>query len=111
MSPPKPPLPGLLGPWIQGAWQPPGAGSATLPVVDPATAEVLAQLAADSPKTVAAAVAAARETFQAGTWSRRSIAQRQQVLRSFLKVIGEGRLQDSEPRNLPVEALPLGRLR
>jgi len=49
-------------------------------VVDPATGEVLARVAAAGPEDVDAAVGAARRSYEAGDWRRASAAERARVL-------------------------------
>lgn len=55
-------------------------GAQTLPVIDPSSAETVAELAVAERATVDAAVSAARRRFEAGDWSRAPIEQRQSVL-------------------------------
>ncbi|MFC7344245.1 aldehyde dehydrogenase [Saccharopolyspora griseoalba] len=52
----------------------------TFPTVDPATGRTLAEVAECGPADVDAAVAAARERFESGTWSCASPAERKRVL-------------------------------
>ena len=73
-------IPTVIGPFIDGAWRTPGSSARLLPVINPATEEIIAQLAEDDAASVANAVAAASRAFRAGLWSRRSVAERKAVL-------------------------------
>ena len=65
--------------YIDGQWRTERAGH-TLEVVSPATEAVVATLREADGDEVDAAVSAARRAFDAGTWSRASVADRQRVL-------------------------------
>jgi betaine-aldehyde dehydrogenase len=72
--------------YIDGRWQP-AADGATIPVINPATEEVMAQVAAGGAAEVEAAVAAAKRAFR--SWRRTTGAERA----AFLRVIA-GRVRD-----------------
>ncbi len=57
--------------------------------INPATGEVIASVAAANGKDVDAAVAAARRSFRAGTWSRMAPRARMEVLYRFTQLIDE----------------------
>ena len=57
--------------------------------VNPATGETIASVAAANANDVDAAVAAARHTFRAGTWSRIAPRERMEVLYRFTRLIDE----------------------
>ena len=80
------------GLYIDGRWVAPAAGG-TLPVVDPATEQVIAHVAAAGAADVDAAVKAARRAFDDGPWPRLSGAGRAAVLRRIAAGIRE-RLED-----------------
>ncbi|MEK8029149.1 aldehyde dehydrogenase family protein [Pseudaquabacterium rugosum] len=82
-------LPDFLGKprlqhFIDGRWVDSADGQ-TLPTRNPATGEVLAQLARGGAAEVDTAVAAARRAFE-GPWSRFTPAQRQQVMMRFIEL-------------------------
>lgn len=56
------------------------ADASTFSSVDPATTRVITEVSSCSAVDVDRAVAAARRTFEAGTWSRRGAAERKRVL-------------------------------
>ena len=64
--------------FINGEWRAPAAGQ-TIPVVNPATEEVIAEVASAQADDVDAAVAAARAALQ-GPWSRLSARERGRLL-------------------------------
>ncbi|MFL1386739.1 aldehyde dehydrogenase family protein [Pseudomonas tritici] len=72
--------------YINGCWAPP-AVPASLPVVNPATEEVVAEVARGSAEDVDRAVAAARAAFPA--WSARSVESRAQILGKIHELILE----------------------
>jgi betaine-aldehyde dehydrogenase len=65
--------------WIDGERVPARDGR-VFPVVNPATGEVLAQVAQGGPEDVNAAVKAARRSFEQGEWRRATAAERARVL-------------------------------
>ncbi|QSP93933.1 aldehyde dehydrogenase [Marinobacter salinisoli] len=65
--------------YINGRFQPSASGE-TFPSINPATEEVLAEVASCDQADVDLAVTAARKAFQAGVWSRKSPAERKAVL-------------------------------
>ncbi|HEX9942692.1 MAG TPA: aldehyde dehydrogenase family protein [Thermoanaerobaculia bacterium] len=67
------------GLWIDGKSVPARSGRSA-PVLNPATGEVLAQVAQGGPEDVGAAVAAARRSFEQGEWRRATAAERARVL-------------------------------
>ncbi|MBW8127464.1 MULTISPECIES: aldehyde dehydrogenase family protein [Pseudomonas] len=72
--------------YINGRWTPP-AVPASLPVVNPATEEVVAEVARGSAEDVDRAVAAARAAFP--EWSARSVESRAQILGKIHELILE----------------------
>src|ERR671914_1533836 len=81
--------PGML---IDGKEQP-AAGGDTMPVINPATAEVIAEVPAGDAEDVDIAVRAARRAFDQGPWSRMSRPDRARILHRFADGIEE-RLDD-----------------
>jgi acyl-CoA reductase-like NAD-dependent aldehyde dehydrogenase len=71
---------------IGGNWHQAASG-ATLPVHDPATGEQIATIAAGGRTDVAAAVAAARESFDSGRWSRLAPSHRGRILWKLAELI------------------------
>ena len=63
--------------YIGGQWQP--AGSHLLPIVNPATEEVVAQLSEADASETAAAVAAAQASWKSGAWARLGAADKRRV--------------------------------
>ena len=61
----------------------------SLPVIDPASERVIAELACAGPTLVDAAVGAARDAFEAGAWRNRPVPERQGVLRAVAAAIRE----------------------
>ena len=59
--------------YIDGKWH---ESADTYPVRNPATGEVLAQVAQAGPEDVGAAVAAAKRSFERGDWRRAAPAER-----------------------------------
>jgi 4-(gamma-glutamylamino)butanal dehydrogenase len=87
------PLPEDAGPlpihneaYIDGAFAPAASGR-SMPVHNPATGAVVADVAACGPEDVDRAVAAARDVFERGEWSRAHPAVRRRVLTRFAKLI------------------------
>lgn len=74
--------------WIDGKWCKAISGS-TYPVSNPATGEVLAQMAACQSEDVELAVAAARRTFDQGVWSQQHPSARKEVLKKLAGLIRE----------------------
>ncbi|HEY7940828.1 MAG TPA: aldehyde dehydrogenase family protein [Candidatus Limnocylindrales bacterium] len=74
------------GNWIDGRWQAP-AGGAWLEVEDPADATPFSRIPASADADVDLAVAAARRTFQAGTWSRITPSERGRVMWTLASLI------------------------
>ena len=76
------------GSWIDGS---PivGPDDKPLAVMNPATGQQLATIAAASAATVNAAVEAAVESFHSGTWSRRAAGEREEILRRLAALIDE----------------------
>lgn len=74
--------------YIGGAFVP-AAGGETFESLNPATGEVIAEVAACSTQDVDAAVAAARSVFEAGTWSRRHPTARREVLLRLAALLEE----------------------
>src|SRR5436309_7954505 len=67
------------GLWIDGERVPARSGQSA-PVLNPATGEVLAQVAQAGPDDMDAAVAAARRSWEKGDWRRATVAERARVL-------------------------------
>ncbi|MGX5851140.1 aldehyde dehydrogenase [Mesorhizobium sp. PL10] len=65
----------------------------TYPTINPATGKVLADLPAGSAADVNSAVAAARQAFEDGRWSKLTPANRKQVLLRLASVIEENALE------------------
>ena len=80
------PLPIHTRAYIDGAFVPAASG-ATMPTHDPATGAVIAEVAACGEADIDAAVAAARDVFERGEWSRAHPAHRRRVLTRFAKLI------------------------
>jgi betaine-aldehyde dehydrogenase len=74
--------------YIDGRWQPPADG-ATIPVINPATEEVIAQVAAGGAQDVELAVAAAKRAFR--SWRRTTGAERATFLRAIAGRVRERR--------------------
>ncbi|WDZ79389.1 aldehyde dehydrogenase family protein (plasmid) [Ensifer adhaerens] len=72
--------------FIDGQWTAPADGS-TLPVIDPATEEVIHHIAAAGAAEAEAAVRAAREAFDNGPWPRLSGKERARYLRAMARGI------------------------
>jgi aldehyde dehydrogenase (NAD+) len=68
--------------YVDGAWRPASDGG-TLVVHNPATGDVVGEVAEASVADVEAAIVAARRAFDEGPWPRLSVTERQQVLRAF----------------------------
>ena len=76
--------------FIDGTFRPARSGC-TFASVNPATGEALAEVAACGEEDVDLAVAKAREAFQDGRWSRRSPAERKDVLVHLARLIHRNR--------------------
>jgi betaine-aldehyde dehydrogenase len=74
--------------YIDGRWQP-AADGATIPVINPATEEVIAHVAAGGAPEVERAVAAANRAF--GSWRRTTGAERAAFLGAIAGRVREGR--------------------
>ncbi|MBB1271349.1 aldehyde dehydrogenase [Psychromonas sp. SR45-3] len=72
--------------WIDGQWHTPTGGE-TYAVTNPATGEVIVNMAACQQDDVDLAVAAAKRTFDAGVWSMTSPAHRKAVLKKLADLI------------------------
>jgi aldehyde dehydrogenase (NAD+) len=72
--------------YIGGEWVDP-ASDAEVPVINPATEEVIAQVPQGSVADVDRAVAAARDAFDAGPWPRMSPRERSDVLTRFVQCV------------------------
>jgi succinate-semialdehyde dehydrogenase / glutarate-semialdehyde dehydrogenase len=70
--------------YVDGAWTPAGAGG-TIPVSNPATGEILAQVANLEPGDARAAIEAAAAAFPA--WSAKTAKERAAVLRRWFELI------------------------
>ena len=67
----------------------PASGGATVPIEDPATGEVFSAIPAGTAEDIAAAVRAARASFQRGDWSRADPSHRGRVLWELARRIRE----------------------
>ena len=67
----------------------PAASGRTYTSLNPATGQPLAEIASCDSVDVNAAVRAARKAFEQGVWSRRSPAERKQVLLKFAELVEE----------------------
>lgn len=74
--------------YINGQWTPVSSGE-TFDVINPATSEVAAKVAKASIEEVNLAVENARQTFESGVWSGKTVAERAQVLVQFSQKIIE----------------------
>lgn len=74
--------------WIDGQWHMP-AGGETYEVTNPATGELIVNMAACQQEDVDLAVAAAKRTFDSGIWSMTSPAHRKGVLKKLADLIRE----------------------
>lgn len=75
---------GAAGIYVGGAWR---TTSATFEDVDPSTEEAFASAPDASVADVEAAVAAARTSFDEGTWSRRNLADRAKALTQLTEAL------------------------
>ncbi|KPV39362.1 aldehyde dehydrogenase family protein [Alicyclobacillus ferrooxydans] len=78
--------------FIDGAWSPSESGE-WFEVTNPATGQPSAQVAKAGVSDVNRAVQSARDAFESGVWSRRSPAERAQVLVAFAQKIAENAQQ------------------
>lgn len=85
---------------IGGSWRP-GEGENTFEVIEPATSEVMAQVAIGTPADVDSAVKAARKAFESGAWSKMAASARARVLYRIAELIRSnlGDLSRLEARN------------
>jgi acyl-CoA reductase-like NAD-dependent aldehyde dehydrogenase len=74
------PIPELVTSIVDGRGVPPRAGGFDIPVVNPATEQVIARLREADAADVDAAVRAARVAFDAGPWPRMTLDERKDVL-------------------------------
>ncbi len=74
--------------WIGGREVPP-AGGGYFPVENPATGEVLAEVADGTPEDVDRAVQSAAEAFWDGRWSRRDPRERARILNRLAQLLAE----------------------
>ena len=72
--------------YINGKFMPAASGK-TFDTVNPATGEVLTQVAACGPEDVDVAVAKARKVFEQGTWCRMHPSERKAVMIQWVKLI------------------------
>jgi aminomuconate-semialdehyde/2-hydroxymuconate-6-semialdehyde dehydrogenase len=76
--------------FVGGSFVDPASGE-TFPSVNPATGEVLAEVALGGPEDVERAVGAARRAFDEGPWPRMSPAERKRILHRIADLIDERR--------------------
>src|SRR5690242_9482034 len=86
--------------YIGGEWIDSDSGQ-TLDVVNPATEEVIAKVAAATPEDVNTAVMAARDAFESGVWSELGAGERAAVLYKLADKLEDatGELAEIESRN------------
>lgn len=72
--------------FVDGSFQPADSGE-TFADVNPATGQVIAEVAACGERDVARAVEAARRSFEAGSWSRAPQSERKSVLLRFADLL------------------------
>jgi gamma-glutamyl-gamma-aminobutyraldehyde dehydrogenase len=72
--------------FVSGGFRPSSDG-ATIPVINPATGDIIAELAACTSQDVDFAVQKAREVFDSGSWSKRHPSERKKVLIELCKLI------------------------
>lgn len=82
-------IPERIGPWRDGRWITPGKDAHELPVMNPATGQRIGTLAEDDADNVAAAVTAARRSFDSGEWSRAPVGARKTVLLQIHQLMRE----------------------
>src|SRR5690606_17161007 len=80
--------------YIDGSWQ---AGSGTEDVLNPATEEVIGHAPVGNTVTARAAIAAARQAFDQGTWSALSMAERAGYMRRMHAALVARREQIASP--------------
>ncbi|AYH43925.1 aldehyde dehydrogenase [Azoarcus sp. DN11] len=78
--------------FIDGRFVPARSGK-TFPTLNPATGEVLTEVAACDTEDVDVAVKAARRAFDSGVWSRLAPAERKAIMKRFADLIDEHRLE------------------
>lgn len=96
--------------WINGDWVTPEDGG-VLPVENPATGEMISEVATAGPKDVEKAIQAAKTAFEDGRWSRKTPAERSQILYRLADLL-ENNLErfarvESEDTGKPYEMLSL----
>jgi 5-carboxymethyl-2-hydroxymuconic-semialdehyde dehydrogenase len=74
----------IITSYINGQWQP--ASATLLPVVNPATEEVVAQLSEAGTDETAAAVAAAHASWKSGVWANKSTADKRRVFQRITEL-------------------------
>jgi acyl-CoA reductase-like NAD-dependent aldehyde dehydrogenase len=94
--------------YIAGQWQP--AGATLLPVVNPATEDVVAHLSEADAAETARAVDAAHASWQSGVWARKPLQERRRV---FHRIVALTHAHIDELAQLEClnSGLPLGYLR
>lgn len=75
--------------YVDGAWQT-SATTATIPLVNPATEQVFAQVADVTIADVDRCVASARAAFDTGPWPHMAVAERVAILRQVAAMLGAG---------------------
>jgi acyl-CoA reductase-like NAD-dependent aldehyde dehydrogenase len=86
--------------YVQGQWVG-GSSAETFPVYDPATEEVIAQVASATPTDVEAAVRAARAAFDSGPWPQTTAQDRGRILFKLAEKVRQNTamLAEIEARN------------
>lgn len=72
--------------WIQGDWVEAESGR-TFETINPATEEVISEVAEAGEKDIERAVQAARQAFEAGPWPRMKASEREKILRRLAALI------------------------
>jgi len=97
--------------WINGKWQP-SKGGGLMPILNPATEEVIAEVVDGSREDVDRAVQAAKTAYYDGRWSKRTPSERSKILWKLADLL-EARMADfaraeSENTGKPYNLVSLG---
>ena len=88
--------------FINGQWTPSASGE-FFEVKNPATAEVVAQVAKGNTEDVNKAVQNAKEVYESGVWSKKSQAERAQIMMQFA-----GKIKDNAQQIIYLEGISTG---
>ena len=88
--------------FINGQWTPSTSGE-FFEVKNPATAEVVAQVAKGNAEDVDRAVQNAKEVYESGVWSKKSQAERAQIMMQFA-----GKIKDNAQQIIYLEGISTG---